>query len=120
VIDEMGRCLGHPSSVAQGADGAAFAGEGDQEVVATLLATRRGEAIGQNTALQVATQLPFGMGRDALVLPIVVTEGEEGLEMVLHRAVERCIGGTAPAVGGGRASLRVDGHVRIPAWVDIL
>jgi len=40
--------------------------------------------------------------------------------MVLHRTVERCIGGTAPAVGGGRASLRVDGHVRIPAWVEIL
>ena len=55
VIDEMGRCLGHPSSVARGADGAAFAGEGDQEVVAALLATRPGEAIGQNTALQVGT-----------------------------------------------------------------
>jgi hypothetical protein len=44
VIDEMGRGLGHPPGVARGADGAAFAVEGHQEILAAPLATRPGEA----------------------------------------------------------------------------
>jgi len=88
VIDQMGRALGHAPGAARGADAAPLAGESDEKIVAALPATRTGEAVGENTALQVATQLPFGMGRDALILPILVAQGKEGLEVALHRAVE--------------------------------
>ena len=68
---------------------AAFAGEGDQEIVAALPTTRPSEAVGQDAALQEAAQLPLGVRRDALVLPVVPAQGKEGLEVVLHRPVER-------------------------------
>jgi len=113
VIDQMGRALGHAPGAARGADAAPLAGESDEKIVAALPATRTGEAVGENTALQVATQLPFGMGRDALILPILVAQGKEGLEVALHRAVERRLGRAPSAIGGGCASLRLDRHVRI-------
>lgn len=84
------------------------------------LATPPREAIGQNAGLQEAAQLPLSIGRDTVLLPVVVAQNKESLEMILHRAVEACIGGTSPAVGGRRASLRPDGHVRVPAPVDRL
>jgi hypothetical protein len=111
MIDEVGRALGHAPRVARGANGAALTGEGHQEIMNALATTRPGETVSQDAALQVGTQLALGVRGDALILPIVATEGEEGLEMVLHRTLERCIGGTAPAVGGGCASLLLHGHV---------
>jgi hypothetical protein len=66
--------------------------------VAALPATRTGEAVGENSALQVATQLPFGMGRDALLLPILVAQGKEGLEVALHRALEWRLGRAPSAI----------------------
>jgi len=120
MIDQVSGRFGHAPAGARGTDGAALAGEGDEEILSALPTTRPGEAIGRDATLEVGTQLALGRGRDALILPIVVTEGEEGLEMVLHRTVERCVGGTAPAQDGGRASLRLDGPVRIPACVETL
>jgi hypothetical protein len=69
--------------------------------------------IQQRQADVVATQLPFGMGRDALLLPILVAQGKEGLEVALHRALEWRLGRAPSAIGGGCASLRLDRHVRI-------
>ena len=57
MIDEMGRGLRHAPGVAGGADGAAFTGEGHQEVVSALPAPRLGETAGQDAALQIAAQL---------------------------------------------------------------
>jgi hypothetical protein len=57
--------------------------------VAALPATRPGEGIGQDSTLQVGTQLALGVRRDALILPVVVAQGEEGLEMILYRPVKR-------------------------------
>ena len=89
VVHEVGRALGHSPGIARGADAAAFAGEGDQEIVAALLAPRSRKAVGQNATLQVPPQFPLGVRRDALVLPVVPAQRKEGLEVVLHRPVER-------------------------------
>lgn len=119
MIDQLGGSLGHPPGVARGADATAFAGEGDEEIVAAPIAPRSCKAIGQNAALQVGAQLALGVRRDALILPLIVAQSEEGLEVVLHRPVQRRVGGAPPAVDGRRAPLRLDGHVRIPT-VDML
>jgi hypothetical protein len=89
-------------------------------IMTALPATRPGEAIGQDATLKVGTQLALGMRCDALILPVIVTEGDEGLEVILHRTIERCIDGAAPAVDGGRASLRLDGQDHIRDRLEIL
>lgn len=78
-----------------------------------LATTGPGKAIGQDATLQVGTQLALGVRRDALIFPVVMAQGEEGLQVILHRAVKRCVVRAPPAVGGGCASLRLDRHVRI-------
>ena len=40
--------------------------------MAAILATRPGEAQSQDAALQKAAQIALGMGRDALLLPVVL------------------------------------------------
>ena len=52
-----------------------------------------GEAMGQNPAFEITPQFPFGVGRDALFLPVVPAQGEEGFQMILHYAVQRRFGG---------------------------
>jgi len=118
MVDEMGRALGHAPGIAGGTDGAALTGEGEEEIMSALPTARPGETVGQNAALQIMAQLPLGVGRDALVLPVVLRAGKEGLQMVLHRAVERCFGGASPMAGCGDASLRLGGHVRIPGRAE--
>jgi len=113
MIGEVSRALRHAPGVAGGTDGAARTGEGHQGIMTTLAATRPGEAIGQNAALQVGTQLTLGMRRDAHILPVVAARSKEGFEMVLHRPVERRIGGASSAIGGGSASLRLTNHLCI-------
>jgi hypothetical protein len=46
VISQMGGGLGHAPCVAGGAYAAPFAGEGDEEVVAALVAMGSGKAVG--------------------------------------------------------------------------
>lgn len=99
MIDEMCRGLGQAPGVARGADGAAFTGEGLQEVVSALIATRSRQTVGQDAALQIAAQLALGVGRGPLFFSVVAAQSKEGFEVVLHRPVERCCGGAAPAVG---------------------
>ena len=120
MIDEVSGGLGHAPRVARGADGAALTGEGYQEVLSALPTTRPGKAIGQDATLQVGTQLALGVRRDALIFPVVMAQGEEGLQVILHRAVKRCVVRAPPAVGGRRASLRLDGHGRIQEAVERL
>jgi hypothetical protein len=116
----MGRGLCHAPAVTGGADGAALTGEGDQEIMTALPATRPGEAIGQDATLQVGTQLALGVRPDTLIFPIVLAERKEGLEMILYCLVKRRVGRASPAIGGRRASLRLDGHVRIREAVEML
>ena len=84
----MGSGLGHPPGVTRGANAAAFAGEGDEEIVAALIAPRSRKAISEDAAFEVLPQLPLGVRRDALIFPVVATQGKKGPERVLHRAVD--------------------------------
>jgi hypothetical protein len=120
MLDQVCGSFRHPPGVAREADGAALTGEGDQEIMTALPATRPRKTVGQNAALQVGTQLPLGMGRDALIFPVVVTQGEKGFQVILQRTVKRCVGGATAAVRGGCASLRLDSQVRIPNRVEKL
>ena len=89
MIDKVGRAFYHAPGVARRADAPAFAREGDQEVMTALVAAGSRKAVGEDSALQVPPQLPLGVRRDALVLPVIPAQGKEGLEMVLHHPVER-------------------------------
>jgi hypothetical protein len=57
VIDQVGGGFGHTPGFARGADAAPLAREGPQEIVAARGAAGAGEAVGQDAALQVASQL---------------------------------------------------------------
>ncbi len=99
----MGGGLGHAPGVARGADPTAFAGEGDQEVVAALIAPRPREAVGQDAAFQEATPRALGMGRKAFRFPSVMAQGDEGLQVMRHHPVERGVRGAAGLIGSGAA-----------------
>jgi len=60
VVGQRRGGLGHAPAVA---------GEGDQEIVPALVAPRPGKSMGQDGAFQIASQLAFGLGRDAFLLP---------------------------------------------------
>jgi hypothetical protein len=76
--------------------------------MSALATTRPGETVSQDGALQVGAQLALGVRGDALLLPIVATEGEEGLEMVLHREE------THSRAGGVRSEVPTDMWVKRP------
>jgi len=72
---------------------------------------RTGETVGQDAAFEVATKLPLHVLRHAAAI-IVALAGkfQIGLEMRLHRVVQRRALGATPAVDGARAR-RVDAGV---------
>jgi hypothetical protein len=72
MLGEVGGGLRHPPGVARGADAAAFAGEGDEKVMAAFVTAGAGEPVGQDATLQVASQFPFGVRRHAPLPPVIV------------------------------------------------
>lgn len=76
--------------------------------MSALLTACRRKAVSQDAAFEIGTQLPLSVRRNTLILPVVVAQGKEGLEIILHHPVERCASGTPPAVRNGRASLSLD------------
>ncbi len=57
LLDQMRRGLHHAPGIAGGAHATAFAGKGDQEVVAALRAARPGKARGEDPTFQIAPEL---------------------------------------------------------------
>jgi len=47
--------------------------------MSALPTARSRKAVGQDSTLQITAQLALGMGRDALIFPVVVAQGEKGL-----------------------------------------
>ena len=113
MIGQMCCGLGHAPRVAGRADSPAFAGEGDQKVMAAGVTAGAGKAMGQDATLQKTPQFALRMRWYLRLPPLVPTSREKGLKVVLHHSVERCISGATAAVEGGDASLRLDGHVRV-------
>ena len=76
------------SGAAGGADPAALAEEGDQEVMSAAGATRPGEAVGQDAAGQILAKLPLGVGGYGITVRFATPcEVQPGLQMTLHRLI---------------------------------
>ena len=71
---------------------------------------RTGETVGQDAAFEVATKLPLHVLRHAAAIVALAGKFQIGLEMRLHRVVQRRALGATPAVDGARAR-RVDAGV---------
>jgi hypothetical protein len=69
VLDQMGGGLGHAPGITGGTDPTSLAGESHQEVVTTFGTAGSGKPMGQDAALQIATELPFDVGRYRIVVP---------------------------------------------------
>jgi hypothetical protein len=106
-IGEVGGEIGHAPGVAGGADPAALAGEGDEALVATVLAAGAGEAVGEDAATEVGEEVLLDPPGHAVAQRVGLGgPGEEGLEVVLDDGVERGGGGPARSVGGRRRGRR--------------
>jgi hypothetical protein len=65
-----------------------------------------GEAIGKDAAFEVAPELPFHVGRDGRLVPVIFRCGREvGLQVLLHDLVAGGLLGTATAVRDRSTSL---------------
>ena len=115
LVDQMRRRLGHAPGVAGRTYPAAFARKRDQEIVSALLAASAGEAVGQDAAFEVAAKLSLHVLRHALAVGVPLAgERQVGLQMALHRAVQRCALGAAPAVDtAARRSLDREVHATV-------
>jgi hypothetical protein len=112
VIHQVNCSLGHAPGVAGGAGAPALAGERDEEVVPTGGASDPSEAVGQDTALEVAPEFLFHMIRHAVSHGVgLIGQGQVGLQVLPDDAVERRSLGTAPPVGLGRDAGRWSGRL---------
>ena len=68
MVRQVRSRLGHAAGVARGADAAAFAGEGDQEVVATVIATPSRKAVGKDAAFEVLAKRLLNVGCRGVVI----------------------------------------------------
>jgi len=67
------RCgLGHSARVARGADAAVFAGEGDQKVVAAVIAADARKAVGKDAAFEVLAERLLHVGGRGVVVALAV------------------------------------------------
>jgi hypothetical protein len=109
VVHQVCGGVRHTPGVARGADPAELAGEGQEELIATRLADRAGEAMRVQTALEIAPEFILHVLRQALARTLVSVL-EEALQVLLDDTVEsgvlgrRCwylfcsASGTAPAL----------------------
>jgi hypothetical protein len=105
--------LDHASGVAGGADAAALAGEGHEALGGAVVAPDPGEAMGQDAAAKIGTEVLLDPVRHPLATWVGLGDpGQEGLEVVLDDWVEGRGRGPAAAVDGGEAGGR--GGMRVP------
>jgi len=128
MIGQVRSGLGHAAGVARGADAAAFAGEGDKVVVATVVAPDAGKAVGEDAAFEVFAESFLYVGGRRVVVALAIElacagELKPGLEVLGHRAVQQGALGVAGVVGfGGLGWLRCLRGMRVPTrvMVDVL
>ena len=75
VIRQVRRRLHHAPGVARGADATAFAGEGDEVVVAAIVAPGTSKAVRKDAALQILLErfAHVGLGGVVVALPVKLT-----------------------------------------------
>ncbi len=107
AVDEMGGRVGHAPAATGGAEAAPLAGKSDEAIVAAGLAAHAHEAVGEDSALEIAAELALDEARHgALALP---RAGEEGFELLAHHRVEDRLLGMAGNVGRRAARERGGG-----------
>ncbi len=112
VIHQMGGGLGHASGIARGADATPLAGEGHQEIVAARGAAGAAEAIGQDAALQVASQLALHVAGYRVPIALAFARQREvGLQVLLDEAIEDGLLGATTGIDSRAASPWTGGHV---------
>jgi len=107
VVRQVGCCLGHAQRVARRADATAFAGEGDKEVVPTVIATYPRKVVGKDAAYQIlAESLLYIRGWGVVVALAVELAGAGQLKLSLkvlgNRAVQQGALGVEGVVSFGR------------------
>ena len=111
VIHLVGSGLGHALGVARRAGSPTLAGKGHQEIVAAARASGPSEAVGQDTAGEIAPELLLHVIRHAVAHGIgLVVQGEVGLQVLPDDAVQGGGFGPAPTIGLGM------GVGRRPGW----
>ncbi len=84
VVGKMNGDLNHPAGVAGGADTSALAREGYQALGGAVVAADAGEAVGQDAAAEVGSEVVLDPARHALAPGIGLGgTGQERLEVVL-------------------------------------
>jgi len=107
VIREVGGELRHAPGVAGGADAPALAGEGDQSLVATVLAAGPGEPVGEDAAAQVGSEVLLDPPWNTVAQGIDLRgPGKEGLQVVLNDRVQGGRGWTSRPIGGRGGRVR--------------
>ena len=82
VDHQMRRRLGHPTPPTGGAEAAPFAREGHREVCAAGEAVEAAEAVGQDAAGEVASELALDVGWQTGAGGVRLGAGQEGLEVL--------------------------------------
>ena len=84
MLGEVGGDLRHAPGVAGGAGPTALAGEGDQALMAAVVAPGAGEPVRENAAMEVGPEVPLDPGGDAVTQRVALSgPGQEGLEAML-------------------------------------
>ena len=118
MVRQVRSGLGHASGVARRADATAFAGEGDQEVVATVVATDARKAVGKDAAFEVFAESLLYVGCRGVVVALAVElsgtcQLKPSLEVLGNRAVQQGALGVAGVVGFGGLGMLIPTRVLV-------
>jgi hypothetical protein len=106
VVGQMGSDLAHAPGVARRADASALAREGDQPLVAAILATGPGEPMGQNAALRVGPEVTLDPLRQSVSGGVGLGRlSQERLEVMLHDLVQSRLSRAPRRVSRAREAL---------------
>jgi hypothetical protein len=94
MVPEVRRCLNHAPCVARGANTPAFAGIGDDIVVAATVKPCAGKAVRKDATFQIFAKglARIGLGRVVLALPVELARAGKcmpSLEVFGNRLVEK-------------------------------
>jgi hypothetical protein len=87
-VHEIGRRVGHPPAHAGRTEPATFAGEGDDLVMPAIRTAHPGEAVGQNSAVEIALELLPDISRQSFATAPEGRNLQEGRQVLLDHLVE--------------------------------
>ena len=126
VLDQMCGQGRHPSRGARGTHASSLAGKGNQEIMAAAWAAGASEAVGENAAGEIGTQLPLDSRRNRFAVRIRIAPlGQPSPQVLLHQSIQHRALGTAALIAarrcaasggsGGHLSMRSGTATTMPA-----